>query len=209
MSITQWILSIALLAWALCATSAPARSPAARSSCPLVIVVAAASYFLFPLPTAGNDLDLVVAFGLVGVLFGLAASAVTRLHHRDGRLVATAGAGFAALWLVMIGGRIAFAEWANGSGARTVGMFSRDHGITGADAWTAAFVVMALGMVLARTVALAVRARRTSARSRASDRLNPVRNDHQENTMSLNPVAPAAPAGLAPHAPDRSGRSSP
>ena len=42
-------------------------------------------------------------------------------------------------------------------------MFSRDHAITGADAWTAAFVVMALGMVLARTVALAVRTRRASA----------------------------------------------
>ena len=62
----------------------------------------------------------------------------------------------------MIGGRIAFAEWANGAGARTVGMFSRDHAITGADAWTAAFVVMALGTVLARTIALAVRTRRTS-----------------------------------------------
>ncbi len=62
----------------------------------------------------------------------------------------------------MIGGRIAFAEWATGPGAYTVGMFSHDHAITGADAWTQAFVVMALGMVLARTVALAIRALSTS-----------------------------------------------
>ena len=163
MSTTQWILSLALLTWALLRNLGTREVTRGTFLLPLVIVAAAASYFLFPLPTAGNDLDLVIAFGLLGVLFGLAAAAVTQLHHRDGRLVATAGAGYAALWLVMIGGRIAFAQWANGAGARTVGMFSRDHAITGADAWTAAFVVMALGMVLARTVALAVRARRSTA----------------------------------------------
>ncbi|MGZ4595022.1 MAG: hypothetical protein ACXV3C_14270 [Actinomycetes bacterium] len=163
MSTTQWILSLTLLAWALLRNLGTREVTRGTFLLPLVIVGAAASCFLFPLPTAGNDLDLVIAFGLVGVLLGLAAAAVTKLHHLDGRLVATAGAGFAALWLVMIGGRIGFAEWANGAGARTIGMFSRDHAITGADAWTAAFVVMALGMVLARTVALVVRARRSAA----------------------------------------------
>ncbi len=57
----------------------------------------------------------------------------------------------------MIAGRVVFAEWANGSGAQAVGRFSMEHAITGADAWTAAFVVMALGMVLARTAYLAAR----------------------------------------------------
>jgi hypothetical protein len=162
MSTSQWILSIALLGWALLRNLGTREVTRGTFVLPLVIVVVA-SWFLFPLPTDGNDLGLVVAFGVVGVLLGLAAAAVTRIHHHDGRLLATAGVGFAALWLVMIGGRIAFAEWASGSGARTVAMFSRDHAITGADAWTAAFVVMALGMVLARTVALAVRSRVSSA----------------------------------------------
>ena len=165
MSTTQWILSIVLLAWALVRNVGTREVALGTFVLPVIIVVAAASFFLFPLPTAGNDLDLVLAFGTIGVLLGLAASAVTRLHRRDGKLVATAGAAFAVLWLVMIGGRIAFAQWATGTGARAVGTFSRDHAITGADAWTAAFVVMALGMVLARTVALAVRTRRTSLRT--------------------------------------------
>lgn len=163
MSTTQWILSLALLAWALLRNLGTREVTRGTFVLPLVIVGAAAAYFLVPLPTAGNDLDLVVVFGVVGALLGVAAAAVTRLHHRDGRLLATAGAAFAALWVLMIGGRIAFAQWATGSGATTVGMFSRDHAITGADAWTAAFVVMALGMVLARTVVLAVRARGASA----------------------------------------------
>ncbi len=163
MSTTQWILSIALLTWALVRNVGSREVTRGTFVLPTVIVVAAASLFLFPLPTAGHDLDLVLSFGIVGALFGLAASRATRLDDHDGRLVATAGAGFAALWLIMIGGRITFAEWANGAGARTVGLFSRDHAITGADAWTAAFVVMALAMVLARTVALAIRARRAGA----------------------------------------------
>ncbi|MGZ6269532.1 MAG: hypothetical protein ACXWMU_03035, partial [Candidatus Limnocylindrales bacterium] len=80
-----------------------------------------------------------------------------------GRIVVTAGAAFAGLWIAVIGGRIAFAEWATGAGARAVGQFSRDNLITGADAWTAAFVLMALAMVLGRlltTGAWAVASRR-------------------------------------------------
>lgn len=160
MSTSQWILSLTLLAWALARNVGTRRIARGTFVLPLVIVVAAVAGFLNPLPTAGNDLVLVVAFGAIGVGLGLAASAATRLEHRDGVLTATAGAAFAALWIVMIGARIAFAQWATGPGAPDVGVFSREHLITGADAWTAAFVVMALGMVGARTAALVVRSYR-------------------------------------------------
>jgi hypothetical protein len=162
MSTSQWILSLTLLAWALVRNVGTRRVTRGTFVLPAVIVVAAVAGFLSPLPTAGNDLVLVAVLGAVGVVLGLAASAATRLEHRDGVLTATAGAAFAALWVLMIGVRIAFAQWATGPGAQTVGMFSRDHLITGADAWTAAFVVMALGMVLARTAALAVRSYRVT-----------------------------------------------
>ncbi|MBI1351759.1 MAG: hypothetical protein GC156_11655 [Actinomycetales bacterium] len=160
MSLTQWILSIALLAWALLRNVGTREVTLMTFALPTAIVAAAAAFFLFPLPTAGGDLTLIATLGVVGALFGVAASAVTRLHRREGRLTVTAGAGFAALWIVMIGARIIFAEWASGPGARTVGMFSRDHAITGPDAWTAGLVVMALAMVLTRTLLLAVRAQR-------------------------------------------------
>ena len=131
----------------------PVRSPSSRRRCcdlgtrevtrgtfllPLVIVVAAGSYFLFAADDGAGTPNPAVGFGLVGVLFGLAAAAVTngppprRSPRRDRRC-----------WLRRALGRddrrrLAFAEWANGAGARTVGMFSGDHAITGADAWTAA-----------------------------------------------------------------------
>lgn len=165
MSLTQWILSIVLLGWALLRNLGTREVTRTTFALPIVIVAAAAAFFLLPIPTAGNDLTLIASLGVVGALFGLAASVVTRMHHSNGRLVTTAGFGFAALWVVMIGGRIAFAEWANGEGAGTVGMFSRDHAITGADAWTAGLVAMALAMVVARTVVLALRARRLTSAS--------------------------------------------
>lgn len=166
MNLTQWILSIALLAWALLRNVGTRRITSLTFLVPTAIVAIAAAAFLVPLPSAGNDLALVGLFAAAGAALGVAASAVTRLHQDREGIVATAGVGFASLWVVVIGARIAFAEWATGPGAPTVGAFSRDHLITGADAWTAAFVALALGMVLARTFALAVRTRQLRTRLR-------------------------------------------
>ena len=65
----------------------------------------------------------------------------------------------------MIGGRIAFAQWATGAGGRAVGEFSMQHHISGADAWTAAFVLMALTMVLARAASTMVVIKRSPVRA--------------------------------------------
>lgn len=52
-----------------------------------------------------------------------------------------------------------FAELATHGWATQVGQFSYVHGITGADAWRVAFVLMTLSMIVARTLGLALRAR--------------------------------------------------
>ena len=86
--------------------------------------------------------------------------------RRDGtgRIVTTAGVGYAVLWIAVIGGRIAFAYSATGWASRSVGEFSIAQQITGAAAWTAAFVLMALAMVLTRVAVTAAHARIISAR---------------------------------------------
>lgn len=168
MSTTQWLLSIVLLGWALTRNLGTREITRSTLLLPIVLVVVVGGYFLRGLPTGGNDVALILTAGAVGAAFGLAAGAVTQVHHRDGKVFATAGAMFATLWIAMTVGRIAFAEWANGAGARTVGQFSMEHAITGADAWTAAFVVMALGMVLVRTSFLAAHAAVTPQQSLAS-----------------------------------------
>ncbi len=117
------------------------------------------------MPTLGHDPQLELVGTGVGAALGVAAAALTRVHRHGERLVVTAGAWFAALWVVVIGGRVAFAEWATHSGARAIGEFSMRHQITGADAWTAAFVLMALAMVLVRYVATGVLAAAVARRA--------------------------------------------
>lgn len=165
MNTTQWILNLALLAWVLLRNLGSRPLDRAAFTVPLLVVGVAAAMFLRDVPTAGNDVALEVLFAAIGLGLGALATALTTLRTVSGRIVVTAGTAFAALWLAVIGGRIAFAEWATGSGARTVGQFSRDHVITGADAWTAAFVLMALAMVLGRLLTTAARAATTRRRS--------------------------------------------
>jgi len=59
----------------------------------------------------------------------------------------------------VIGGRMAFAYGADHWFPAAIGRFSIEHEITGADAWTAAFVLIALAMVLTRVVVTAVTVR--------------------------------------------------
>lgn len=151
MSTAQWILNIVLLAWVL-TWNVGTRAVALRTfALPAVVVVAAAFAFLRDLPTAGNDPRLEIAGALIGLVLGGVSALLTRVERTaEGRLVVRAGLAFAALWVVVVAGRVAFAEWATHAGARSVGEFSVRHAITGADAWTAAFVLLALGMVLGR-----------------------------------------------------------
>ena len=165
MSTLQWTLNCTLLGWVLLRNLG--THPVSRSTylTPLAVVAVAAAIFLGDLPTAGHDVTLEVIGLVAGIAFGVLATALTRVRVASTGVAIRAGVAFAALWVVVIGGRIAFAEWANGPGGRTIGEFSIRHQITGADAWTAAFVLMALAMVAGRlaSTALWVRHRRAGS----------------------------------------------
>jgi hypothetical protein len=143
MSTSQWLLNLALLAWVLTRNLGTRRVTRATFLVPLVVVAAAGAWFLRDLPTAGHDVGLELAGIAAGLVLGSLAAALTRMHRRQGHLVVSAGTAFAAVWVATIGGRMVFAQWAT-------------HGGTGADAWTAAFVLMALTMVATRLVVTAV-----------------------------------------------------
>jgi hypothetical protein len=97
------------------------------------------------------------------------ATFATRVRRTADAVLISAGTAFATLWVAVIGGRVAFAEWATHSGARAVGEFSMRHQIDGAAAWTAAFVLMAQAMVLGRTVSTALVVRRAPTASERRD----------------------------------------
>ncbi len=164
MSTSQLILNAALLVFVLGTNLGTRVVTARRLLLPVVLVLGAGWLFLQDMPTSAGDARLELAGALIGVALGVAAAALMPVR-RDGtgRIVTTAGIGYAVLWIAVIGGRIAFAYSATGWASRSVGEFSMAQQITGANAWTAAFVLMALAMVLTRVAVTAARSRIVTA----------------------------------------------
>ena len=108
--------------------------------------------YLGDAPTAGHDVAFYLGAAAAGTILGPLAAAFVRVRPgHAGNITARAGAAFLSVWLAAIGGRMVFA-WAatQTSFGTTVGRFSREQLITGPQAWRAAFVIMALAMVLSR-----------------------------------------------------------
>jgi len=189
MSTSMLVLNLGLLAWILAANLGTRPVTLRRLLLPLVVVAGVAAGYLEDVPTLGNDVALETALAGAGVLLGVVAGLLVPVFRRagaasgepahsaqsqqsaqsqrsgrsgHGELVMRAGAAYAVLWTAVIGGRIAFAYGAEHWFARDIAQFSRDHLITGSDAWTAAFVLMALAMVVSRVAITALRITRVT-----------------------------------------------
>jgi hypothetical protein len=128
---------------------------------PLVLVGVVAMNYLKTIPTAGNDLLLVVALTAVGATLGLLAGLFTSLRRdASGTPVAKAGALAATLWVLGVGSRFAFQLYVSHGGLPALAHFSATHDITSGAAWTAAIVLMALAEVVCRQVTIVYRAYR-------------------------------------------------
>jgi hypothetical protein len=156
MSTSQYLLNLGLLAWILGGNVGTRVVTVRRLRLPLLIVAIAGFVYLRDLPSGGNDVYLELAGALAGAVLGVVAAMLVRVRLENQRVLATAGLGFAALWTAVIGGRIAFAYGATHWFPVAIGRFSMRHQITGADAWTAAFVLMALAMVVVRVAVAAI-----------------------------------------------------
>ena len=132
---------------------------------PLILVAWAASHYLRGIPTAGNDLALVVTGTLAGLTLGCLSAMCTRIYPGgDGQPVARATAVAAWLWVVGIGGRMAFVLYVQHGGRPTVAQFSAAHRLTG-QAWVTGLVLMAFAEVVSRTLLLWRRSRELRLRS--------------------------------------------
>ena len=132
---------------------------------PLAIVIGVANSYLHGVPTRGNSLLLVLLLGAVGLALGTCSALATRVWADGGRYpLVKAGAVSAVLWVLGMGGRMTFAIWASSSGGQaSLASFSYHHGITSANTWTAALVIMALAEVLSRVGILYLRGQRAVA----------------------------------------------
>ena len=126
---------------------------------PLGIVSWVAYSYLRGVPTAGNDLFLVVGCAVLGATLGGLSGRFTSVYpDADGAPMAKAGLIAAALWILGTGARLAFQLYATHGGGGAIGRFSAAHSITSASAWTAALILMALSEATFRTGILAWRA---------------------------------------------------
>jgi len=128
---------------------------------PVLAVGAAAVLFLHSVPAGGNDIALEAACVLVGAAMGAVGGFATRLRlDADGRPLGRAGVLAASMWIGGIGARLAFAVAATYGAGPAIARFSVAHHITGAAAWVAALVMMALADVLTRLVVIYLRGHR-------------------------------------------------
>src|SRR4051794_942270 len=157
MTTTMYLLNLGLLAFVLRANLGTRVVTPPRLGLPVLLVLVAGAVFLRHVPTAGHDVVLQVVGAGAGVVLGVAAAALVRIERNRGdRLVMRAGVAYPALWTAVIGGRMLFAYGADHWFPAAIGRFSMTHQITGADAWTAAFILLSLSMVLVRVATSAV-----------------------------------------------------
>ena len=131
---------------------------------PVLAVGAAAMMFLHSVPGGGSDIALELIGVCAGVVMGALAGLATRLRRGgDGQVLGRAGWLAAGLWISGVGARMAFAFAAGHGAGPAIARFSAAHQITGAGAWVAALVLMALADVLTRLAVLFVRGRRMAA----------------------------------------------
>ncbi|WP_432097462.1 hypothetical protein [Streptomyces sp. bgisy100] len=130
---------------------------------PAVLVGATAVYYLRSVPTVGNDLVLELALAGSGVALGLLCGLATHLRREAEGVYAKAGLVAAALWVFGMAVRMVFAFAADHGAGDAIADFSRSHQITSAQAWIAAFVMMALAQAVTRLVVIRYRAYRLTA----------------------------------------------
>jgi hypothetical protein len=168
MTASEYLLNVALLGFVLYSNLGTHAFDRRRSVVrPIVLAVLIGSTFLTTVPSAGNDRVLEAVGLFTGVVLGVASALLVRVHRTKAGVVTTAGVSFAALWVAAIGGRVLFSYGADHWFGQGISNFSRTHSITSADAWTAAFVLMALAMVITRVLVTAAQATMVQTRTAA------------------------------------------
>ncbi len=125
---------------------------------PLIILAVAVVNYLHGIPTQGNDLVLILAVSAIGGLIGVASGVTVQMRTRsDGNVWFRSGPASAALWVLGMGSRFAFAWWASHGGVGAIATFSAHHSISGTEVWTVALLGMAVFEVCLRTLTVWLR----------------------------------------------------
>jgi hypothetical protein len=129
---------------------------------PLMIAASAGAFYITAFATSGAGLALELACAGTGALLGLLAGSLMHIEHdpQSGRAFTRAGIGYALVWIVTAGVRLAFIYGSSHWFSASLDSWMLTNHIT-ADALTDALVLLALAMTITRTLSLF--ARRTAS----------------------------------------------